>query len=328
MSRKGCLSAMKTLASSEETSPLQQFVDAHLWLFVLVWVVIIFPICWLIAHFLLARVVSGSVGAVLRETVLVVVAFAFLSLLQWWHKVGFTQGISRNDVFVCLFPTLLTVFIAWGALSSSTVGSRIFFFAVYAFIIAVAEESIFRGIILQTLLPKGVLQALFLSTLIFALLHVSNLFVGLPWTYVSGQVLFTFGDGLAYAVMRVRTGSIWPAILLHCLTDFGALVATGGGTGIKAPSLLISLLTGGSICLVYIIYAAIALRYSKLREIYTHLEPKPRSSSSKRKAALNSSSSDSHVTVPEMIAKEKQRMLKRAKGHPHATRKKQRIPDR
>lgn len=318
---------VKILASSEEISPLQQFVKAHPWLFVLIWVVIIFPIYWLIAHFLLARVVSGPVGAMLRKTVFVVVAFVFLSLLHWWHKVGFTQGIRRDDVPVCLFPTLLTVFIAWGALSSSTVGSSIFFFAIYAFIIAVAEESIFRGIILQTLLPKGVLQALFLSSLIFALLHISNLFAGWPWTYVSGQVLITFGDGLAYAVMRVRTGSIWPAILLHCLADFGAFAATGG-TGIKAPSLLISLLAGGSICLVDIIYAAIALRSSKLHEIYTRLEPSPHSSSSKRKAASSSSSSHSHATVPEITIKEKQRTPKRAKGHSHAAQKKQRIPSR
>lgn len=317
---------MKTPAASEEASPLQQFVNAHPWLFALAWVVMIFPMGWLIAHFLLARVASGSLGAVLRETVLIVAAFVFLSLLHWWHQIGFTKGIRGEDVLICLFPTLLTVYIAWGALSSSTVGSKIFFLAIYACLIAVAEESIFRGIILQTLLPKGVLRALFLSTLIFALLHVGNLFAGLPWTYVSGQVLFTFGDGMAYAVMRVRTGSIWPAIILHGLTDFGALTSTAT-TGIKPPSLLIALLAGGSICSVYMIYAAIALRPSKLRELRTRFQPKPRSSSSKSRAAL-SSGSHSHAAVPEMTTREKQRMPNRAKSHPRAARKKQRMPGR
>lgn len=309
---------MNTPASSEETSPLQQFVNAHPWLFALAWVVLIFPISWLISHFLLSRVTSGSVRAVVLETGLIVAAFVFLSLLRWWHPVGFTKEIRGTDVPVCLFPILLALYIAWGALSSSTVGSMIFFLAISACLIAVAEESIFRGIILQTLLPKGVLRALFLSTLIFALLHVSNLFAGLPWAYVLGQVLFTFGNGMAYAVMRVRTGSIWPAIILHGLTDFGALASTAT-TGISSTSFLIALLAGGSICAVYLIYAAIALRPSKLRELRTRFQPETRSSPSRGRAAL-SSGSHSHIAVPEVTPREKQRMPNRAKSHPRIAR--------
>lgn len=309
---------MDAPASSEEASPLQQFVNAHPWLFVFAWAVMIFPIGWLIAHFLLSRVTSGPVRAVILETGFIVVAFVFLSLLRWWQHVGFTKGIRGADVPVCLFPTLLTVYIAWGALSSSTVGSMIFFILIYACLIAVAEESIVRGIILQTLLPKGVLRAVLLSSLIFALLHVGNLFAGLPWTYVSGQVLFTFGDGLAYAVMRVRTGSIWPAIILHGLTDFGALAFTAT-TGIKPAPLLSELLAGGKVCAVFLIYAAIALRPSILRELRTRFQPKPRSSPSRKRAAL-SNGSHSHVAVPEVTTREKQRMPDRAKRRPRAAR--------
>jgi membrane protease YdiL (CAAX protease family) len=309
---------MNTSASSEEASPLQQFVNAHPWLFVLAWVVMIFPISWLVNHLLLARVISDSVRAVVYETGLIVAAFVFLSLLRWWHRVGFTKGIRGDDVPVCLFPTLLTLYIAWGALSSSTVGSMIFFILIYACLIAVAEESIFRGIILQTLLPKGVLRAIFLSSLIFALLHVGNLFAGLPWTYVSGQVLFTFGDGMAYAVMRVRTGSIWPAIILHGLTDFSALAFTAT-TGIKPSPLLSELLAGGSICSVYLIYAAIALRPSKLRELRARFQPETRSSPSRGRAAL-SSGSHSHIAVPAVTTREKHRKPDRAKSHPRAAR--------
>ena len=307
---------MNALSSSEEASPLQQFVNAHPWLFTLAWLGVILPISWLISHVLLSRVISPSIRAVILETGLIVVAFVFLSLLGWWHQTGFTKGIRGNDVPVCLFPTLLTCYIAFGALSSSTVGSMIVFIAIYACLIAVAEESIFRGIILQTLLPKGVLRAILLSTLIFALLHVGNLFAGLSWAYVSGQVLYTFGGGMAYAVMRVRTGSIWPAIILHGLTDFGALAATNG-TVVKPSTFLIGLLAGGSVCSVYLIYAAIALRPSKLRELRTHFQPKTRSSPSRGRAAL-SSGSHSHGAVP---TGQKQRRPGRAKSHPRAVRK-------
>jgi membrane protease YdiL (CAAX protease family) len=297
-------------------------VKAHPWLFVLAWVVMIFPISRLIGHFLLSRVTSVPVEAVILETGLIVAAFVFLSLLGWWHDIGFTTGIRREDVLVCLFPTLLTLYIAWNALSSSTVGSMIFFFSIYACFVAVAEESIFRGIILQTLLPQGVLRAVFLSTLIFALLHVGTLFAGLPWEYVLGQVLSAFGGGLAYAVMRVRTGSIWPAIMLHGLADFGAL-AFNATPGLKPPSFLSALLVGGSTCFVYLIYAALALRPSALRE----LQPETRSSPTRRRAAV-SSGSHSHVAVLAATTGEKQRMPDHAKSSPRTARKKLRTPDR
>ena len=94
---------MNTPASSEEASPFQQFVNAHPWWFVLAWVVLIFPISWLSSHLLLARVTSGSVRAVISETGLIVAAFVFLSLFQWWHHVGFTKGIRGDTVPICLF---------------------------------------------------------------------------------------------------------------------------------------------------------------------------------------------------------------------------------
>lgn len=310
---------MNTPSFSEEASPFQQFVNAHPWLFTLAWVVLIFPISWLISHVLLSRVLFPPIRAVILETGLIVAAFVCLSLLHWWHQTGFTKGIRGNDVPVCLFPTLLTCAIALSGLSSSTVGSVIIFLAIYACLIAVAEESIFRGIILQTLLPKGVPRAILLSTLIFALLHVGNLFAGLPWTYVLGQVLYTFGGGIAFAVMRVRTGSIWPAIILHGLTDFGALAYTTS-TGVKPPPFLIALLAGGSVCFVYLIYAGIALRSSTLRELRPRFQSKTRSSPSRLRTAAQSSS-PSHRIVP---TGQKQRRSGRAKSHPRAVRKRRR----
>ena len=279
-SRKGFLSPMNAPASSETAKSLQQFVNAHPWLFALAWVMS-FPmsqlISWLISNFHLSPVTTLSVRGMIIRTGLIVAAFVFLSLLRWWRQTGFTKGIRGKDVPVCLFPTLLTLFIAFGALSPFIFGlmkislDRLVFVAIYACLIGVAEESIFRGIILQTLLPKGVLRALFLSTLLFALLHVGNLFAGLSWGYILGQVLNAFGGGIAYAVMRVRTGSIWPAVILHSLTDFGALTLITT-TGVPQPTLLIGLLAGGIMCSLYLIYAAIALRPSKLRELRTRYQ--------------------------------------------------------
>jgi membrane protease YdiL (CAAX protease family) len=175
-------------------------------------------------------------------------------------------------VLVCLFPTILTALVAFLSFSPFIFGvlhislGRLVLIGLLACLVGVTEESLFRGLVLQTLLPKGVLRALLLSSLIFALLHVGNLFAGLFWGYVVEQVLFAFAIGLAFAVMRVRTGSIWPGIILHSLNDFAALTLISV-TGIPHPMLAGGLIAGGIWCLMYGIYAAIALRPSKLREL-------------------------------------------------------------
>jgi membrane protease YdiL (CAAX protease family) len=83
----------------------------------------------------------------------------------------------------------------------------------------------FRGLLLSVLLwgfgklysarTAGAL-ALVLSTLIFASAHLNNL-----GQYPAGFILFQVGFsiilGLAFGYSRLKTGSLYPAILLHAL---------------------------------------------------------------------------------------------------------------
>ena len=90
-------------------------------------------------------------------------------------------------------------------------------------VVPFAEEGLFRGILLSMLLfgfgklyqeaAAGWLTILF-STLIFSAAHLNNL-----GDYPTGFILFQVGFssllGFAFGFARVRTGSIYPAILLH-----------------------------------------------------------------------------------------------------------------
>ena len=78
----------------------------------------------------------------------------------------------------------------------------------------VVEELLFRGEGVALLLPFGAPVAVVGSALAFALAH--GLIVGLP-------VLFAFGVGLA--VLRLRTGSVFPGMALHALFNAIAMIA-------------------------------------------------------------------------------------------------------
>lgn len=86
-------------------------------------------------------------------------------------------------------------------------------------VVPFAEELVFRGIVLSALLERGPADpvarrrlAIGVSSLIFGLFHVDPLII--PATTALGA---------AAAMLRLRTGSLWPAVVLH---GFNNAVAT------------------------------------------------------------------------------------------------------
>jgi membrane protease YdiL (CAAX protease family) len=96
--------------------------------------------------------------------------------------------------------------------------------------IGFAEEVLTRGVAVTMLRRAGYGEkvVMVLSSLLFALLHASNLVSGQDLLTVGTTVVFAFGFGtMMYLSMRI-TGSIVPAILLHAATDPTTILATGG----------------------------------------------------------------------------------------------------
>ncbi len=262
------------------TNRLQRFAVHHPYLFVLL----------LLALFALAVVafpfVMSSLGALPKLSAFggeffgALLALLLLSALHWWRETGFARGLTGQGVKLYIVPI---VFIGLPSLMQGVAGSihiAVFDIALVALLIGFVEETFFRGLIMRTLLPKGVLFSAIVSSVVFALVHLVNLLGDVPPAYVIGQLLVTFGTGLFLAALWLRTGSIWPLILLHAVRDFGGLVSIrvdpGSFSSINYPSAII----GGSILSVLLIaYALFLLRpsqLSRLRAYYTpHLFPHP-----------------------------------------------------
>ena len=90
------------------------------------------------------------------------------------------------------------------------------------------EEAIFRGLILRTLLPQGLLRAAVLSSMIFALVHLLNLAGGANLAATILQVIVAFLMGLAFVTPLAITRNIWPLVFIHALNNFGGYLAIGG----------------------------------------------------------------------------------------------------
>ena len=76
-----------------------------------------------------------------------------------------------------------------------------------------AEEIIYRGVILALLLSRGGRAAALISTLLFALSHLVDISGFHPENWFSA--LNAFGGGLIFAAVRLRSGSVYPGIVVH-----------------------------------------------------------------------------------------------------------------
>lgn len=85
------------------------------------------------------------------------------------------------------------------------------------------EELLFRGLIyerVQRVWPGSSLLPIVISSLAFSLHHIW--LNAAPDGLALAQLLFTFPMGIVLALLRQRSGSIWPGALLHFVTNLPA----------------------------------------------------------------------------------------------------------
>ena len=122
---------------------------------------------------------------------------------------------------------------------------RIAAFFLAMFLIGLAEEALFRGVVAETLLahfgPRraGVWKACAVSGALFGLGHAVNLMSSEP-VGVLIQCCVTAALGMLYAAIYYRTGNLWVLIFLHTLQDVAALINSGLYDGTATISEVVS----------------------------------------------------------------------------------------
>lgn len=177
---------------------------------------------------------TGSVffGLLLPILVMGLLLVAFLSTVSWRREVFGPQPVTgRPWMWVAVVLVLVPIGLHLAATDWSSYGvTMILTVFALGLCIGFAEEVLTRGVAVTMLRRAGYGEkaVMVLSSLLFGLLHATNLVSGQEVVAVAVTVVYAFGFGtMMYLSMRV-TGSIVPAILLHAATDPTTILATGG----------------------------------------------------------------------------------------------------
>lgn len=192
-----------------------------------------------------------------------IILVAFAASVGWLPKPLFARQPVRGSWWMWIAPALIVITIllrVFGIEWSEYPAGVILATFVAGLFIGISEELLTRGLAVTLLRRCGYNEwaVAVLSSLIFALLHTSNLLSGMPLETVVPTVGFTFGFGIMmYLTLRVTGNLIWP-IILHALTDPTTFLATGGidvqGTN---PSPLLTF--AGLSTIVFLVFGLIAL---------------------------------------------------------------------
>ena len=160
-------------------------------------------------------------------------AALFLLLITYrgkWSELGLTAPASwRAARPVVIAVALLLVLAIANGLPASSV---LLFLVINSMAVGISEELAFRGVVLRALLGAySVRRAVLVSALAFGSVHSLNALMTGEVVPALMQSCIAVGMGMWAANIRIRTGSLYPSILLHGLWDLALLIVLNGVAG-------------------------------------------------------------------------------------------------
>jgi membrane protease YdiL (CAAX protease family) len=224
---------------------------------------------------------SGFIGALTNGPVWGIL-FAALFLLAAvalfrWRDLGLNRPVSWKSLRLLWLPAIylllfLVLDVAVGLPPLEVIG----FLLLNTVLAAASEELMFRGVLFSALRTRLRLWlAITATTVLFGSVHLLNFLAIGDFATTGAQAVAAAMSGTLFIAIRLRTGSLYPAIAFHALWDFGPLMAAAraismtnassgaafGAAAAGSPSLTTLLLPIG-LLLPNFLYALFLLRRS------------------------------------------------------------------
>ena len=213
-------------------------------------------------------ILSRGVGSLL---------FILLCAYLGYNVIKKTPGKKALFALPCFIVAINNL--PWAALAKgnaqiSGAAAEIYMFAIECIFVALFEEFAFRGVLLPTILKgrsgrRGIFLSVIISSALFGLFHLINLFYGASFADTMLQVGYSFLVGSMCAFTLIKTGSVWPGVIVHAVYNFCGKIVPRLGDGNMLDTLQIIITVIISIlCAIYIVYMLFKISDDELNQIY------------------------------------------------------------
>ncbi len=157
----------------------------------------------------------------------VIVIAALITTSRSWRRLGYLGG-AGSRFWTLMFPAWVSAALSLSGGIGDLSALRCAGWLGLGVVIAVGEETIFRGVALAAFMGHGPRGAIIMSSLLFGAAHLVGIGSGIDIHMVLAQVVFATGLGLCFAWVRIASGSIWPCVIAHALMDGAGLASANG----------------------------------------------------------------------------------------------------
>ena len=198
---------------------LSQYAEWHPY-----WFVAILEILVLLAYILVGTMayflkLSNMALYGYANLTLTIIAITLLIKLKWWKTVGFKPLNRWQDAFCFLVPLAPMGLNLIPGIQVESLAQLSVVVAI-TLLVGFAEETIFRGMMLQALKTLGQWRAAIITASLFGLTHAMNTLTGKSMLDSVLQIGYALAIGFTYAVLVLKKEVIWILVLTHFLTDF------------------------------------------------------------------------------------------------------------
>ncbi len=153
--------------------------------------------------------------------------------------------------------------------------AAVLFYAFECLCVGFFEEIVFRGCVLMIVMQRRrhtrleLFVSILISSLIFGVVHLVNIFAGASPGAVILQVGYSSLIGAMCAVVLMKTGCIWHCVLIHAVYNFcgGVVPRCGGGVIWDTPTVILTTVVS-LLVIAYMIAAFMRIDTDKLGYLY------------------------------------------------------------
>ncbi len=169
------------------------------------------------------RTINNAMGfGVAIGSIFAIVVFSF------WFKPDYKGGLSFKNFKTGLLMLLPCLLIQWfgSVISIITVGlGNVFLAFLKAMAPGFGEEMMFRILGISNFMrtiktEKDIKKIFWLSSIVFGIVHMTNVFVGADMFTSICQSVYAVGIGMILGAVYLRTGNAWVIMLGHMSLDF------------------------------------------------------------------------------------------------------------
>lgn len=184
---------------------------------------------------------SANYAILLRKGLQALTVIVYITVMKLWEKPGKatsnqTSLSNRREHSLCmeqlsmegillLLPVVILSFSPYLFGFRKLDSEELTITFLICLLIGVIEEFSYRGIMYNAIQPYGDTAAVIVSSAVFGLIHLPNMFYNKDIEGTLYQMVFAFGFGLIMAVVRYKTGLLLPQLLVHALWDFNIKIS-------------------------------------------------------------------------------------------------------